>query len=88
MENRKPYKDLTKKEILDRKEKVCVKCKYSSITNGRSIKKKSELIYLTCDYILIEGHRRGCDPRDCVEKGVFKPKGSFKRRVGPCVTPN
>lgn len=84
MENRKPYKDLTKKEILDRKEKVCVKCKYSSVTSKRKQKDAKDMGYVTCDYILIVGHSRGCDPRDCVEKGIFEPKGNFRRRAWVC----
>ena len=35
----------------------------------------------TCDYILIEEHSRGCDPRDCVKNGIFKKKARGKSRV-------
>lgn len=36
----------------------------------------------TCDYIDIEGHRRGCSPLECKEKGIFTPRqGSRKRKV-------
>lgn len=82
--NRKPYKDLTNAELYKRKSQVCIKCKYSSITSKRKQKDPKDMGYVTCDYILIVGHSRGCDPRDCVEKGIFEPKGNFRRRAWVC----
>lgn len=83
-DNRKPHKDLTKSELYKRKSQVCIKCKYSSITSARKQKDPKDMSCVTCDYILIVGHSRGCDPRDCVEKGIFEPKGNFKRRAWVC----
>lgn len=82
--NRKPHKDLTKAKLYKRKSQVCIKCKYSSITSTRKQKDPKDMGRVTCDYILIVGHSRGCDPRDCVEKGVFEPKGNFRRRAWAC----
>lgn len=37
----------------------------------------------TCDYILVEGHRRGCRPEQCIEKGVFRPRDSGRKSHPP-----
>lgn len=66
MEGRKPYQNLTRIEIYRRKQNVCVNCEYFSRegvgNSGKNVSNK------TCDYLLINGHSRGCDPRDCVKK--------------------
>ena len=62
-------------EIIGLKRRQCSKCDYYS---------KSENAWstnATCDYILIEEHSRGCDPRDCVKNGIFKKKARGKSRV-------
>lgn len=73
--NRVPYIKLKEEEVLERKKKVCKKCEYYSIIGDRVSIKNS-----TCDYILKVGHSRGCDPRDCVERGIFKQKKERKER--------
>lgn len=35
---------------------------------------------LTCDYIAVHRHTRGCDPRDCIDKGVFKKRKGARRK--------
>ena len=74
--SRKPWGELSEAEIREVKMKWCNKCYYRSKINGESCYSSS----FTCDYILIVGHSRGCDPRDCVEKGVYKPGGKIKQR--------
>ena len=68
---RKPWKELTTAEVTALKAKQCTKCKYKSFLSGNT--KGYEAARITCDYILITGHSRGCDPRDCVEMGIFQP---------------
>ena len=80
MEGRKPYRNLTRIEIYRRKQNVCVNCEYFSRegvgNSGKNVSNK------TCDYLLITVHSRGCDPRDCIKKGVFKKaSGKSKRRA-------
>lgn len=75
MPDRKPWRELKSTEIIGLKRRQCSKCDYYS---------KSENAWstnATCDYILIEEHSRGCDPRDCVKNGIFKKKARGKTRV-------
>lgn len=74
MRERKAWAELSQAEVAELKRKQCCKCAYFS-RNGTT-----DLLNATCDYILDEGHRRPCDPRDCVEKGVFIPKKKDKRK--------
>ena len=74
MSDRKPWRELKNTEISNLKRVQCVKCDYYSKTAG------TWNTNATCDYILMEGHSRGCDPRDCIENGLFKKK-SRKSRV-------
>ena len=74
---RKPWKDMSEKEVNDLKRRQCVKCQYLSkarVNTDRTV------AALTCDYIAVHGHTRGCDPRDCVEKGVFKKRKGARRK--------
>ena len=70
------WKDVSKEEILKLKKEQCSKCVYFS----RAYKELYESC--TCDYILITGHRRGCSPLECKEKGIFKPKKGQKKKKG------
>ena len=83
MDGRKPYRNLTRIEIYRRKQNVCVNCEFFSRegvgNSGKNVSNK------TCDYLLITGHSRGCDPRDCVSAGIFKKrKKNYKRRRTFC----
>ena len=72
---RKKWGELTIDEINRIKETQCAKCKWfsSGVTGYRGSS--------TCDYILMNDRRRGCDPRDCVKKGRFElSKKKDKRR--------
>ena len=74
---RKPWKDMSEKEINDLKRRQCVKCQYLS---RAGVNMDRTVAALTCDYIAVHGHSRGCDPRDCVEKGVFKKRKGARRK--------
>lgn len=71
---RKAWSELSTAEVAELKRKQC--CKYAYFSRNGT----TDLLNATCDYILDEGHRRPCDPRDCVEKGVFIPKKKDKRK--------
>ena len=73
LEKIKPYRLRTEKEIQQLKRKQCFKCEY--FMTGSKTK-----IGGTCGYILQNHHRRGCDPFQCKEAGVFKPR-TRKRRT-------
>ena len=73
--DRKPWEELKRAEIADLKRRQCSKCDYYSKTEN------AWSVSATCDYILIEEHSRGCDPRDCVKNGIFKKKSRGKSRV-------
>lgn len=75
MPDRKPWEELKRAEIADLKRRQCSKCDYYSKTEN------AWSASATCDYILIEEHSRGCDPRDCVKNGIFKKKERGKSRV-------
>ena len=62
-------------EIANLKRRQCSKCDYYSRTEN------AWSASATCDYILIEEHSRGCDPRDCVKNGIFKKTSRGKSRV-------
>lgn len=76
MENkRKPWRLMTTQEINELSRTQCAHCKYygkESQTAG---------VAKPCDYIGIVGHRRGCDPRDCVKMGIFEYADEKKRRT-------
>lgn len=73
----KKWSEVTGKEIYRIKQQQCAKCYYFSRAQG-DISSGS-----TCDYILIEGHRRGCSPLQCQEKGIFKlrPRTRTRRKA-------
>ena len=75
---KKPWGDMSEKEINDLKRRQCVKCQYLSRAGANT--DKTAVTQLTCDYIAVHGHARGCDPRDCVEKGVFKRRKGARRK--------
>ena len=54
----KKWRDVTQSEINHIKRKKCRHCRYSSGTT-------TYVGNITCDYILIERHRRGCGPEKC-----------------------
>ena len=70
----KKWSDMTEKEIIEHKKKQCVNCEYLSSENI-----KDRLPAMTCDYLLIVGHRRGCSPLDCMIYGAFKPRKNGKK---------
>ena len=46
------------------------KCRYSCMSNG---------VYFCCDYLCMNGKRRGCDPEDCDK---YEPKGRYRKYFG------
>lgn len=74
---RKPWGDMSEKEINDLKRSQCVKCQYLS---RAGVNMDRTVAAMTCDYIAVHGHTRGCDPRDCIEKGVFKKRKGARRK--------
>ena len=74
---RKKWGDMSEKEINDLKRRQCVKCQYLSSAGANPDR---TVATLTCDYIAVHGHTRGCDPRDCIEKGVFKKRKGARRK--------
>ena len=56
-----------------------VDCKYRS--NPASMNTRS----VTCDFILIEGHSRGCDPKPYCER--YRKRGSKKEKKPGQMTP-
>lgn len=68
----KLWSDMTDTDIYRLKQQQCAKCFYYS--QGSSSAKATG----TCEYMKIEGHRRGCSPLKCKENGLFKPKGKGK----------
>lgn len=75
---KKPWKEMTEKEINKLKTDQCSRCIYLSGSIGRS---KTVFANRTCDYIAHHGHSRGCSPLECVEKGIFKPIKKEGRHV-------
>lgn len=65
----------TQEERIKRKRSSCAKCKYSSRGAGQNYENPT---YYTCDYILIEGHSRGCSQTNCDK--FEEEKGKRKRR--------
>lgn len=64
----------TDNEIWALKKKQCSKCYYFSVSKG------THVTVGTCDYILLEGHTRGCSPFECKEKGIFRPRNVKKKK--------
>ena len=73
----KRWREYTTEEITRLKEKQCVKCEYYSHGGGG----RDNIIAGTCDYILKEGHSRGCSPFERRAIGIFKPKGKRRRKA-------
>lgn len=69
---------MSEKEINDLKRRQRVKCQYLSRAGANT--DRTAVAMLTCDYIAVHGRTRGCDPRDCVEKGVFKKRKRARRK--------
>lgn len=74
--SKKKWSEYTLKEIKKNKKKLCVRCVYCTYTGELNVK-TSNLYNVTCDYIGIEGHSRGCSPMNCKK---FKEKVSGRRR--------
>lgn len=72
---RKPWREMTVQEINELSRKQCGTCKYYSKESP------STQIAKACDCITIEGHRRGCDPRDCKKMGIYEYAETRKRRT-------
>ena len=77
----KPWKQMTAADILKIKREKCQYCLYATRygTDDRN------LSAMTCDYIGIVGHRRGCRPDRC-DKFQENPKS--KRRKGRALRVN
>ena len=70
----KDWATRTDEEIWALKKKQCSKCYYFSVSKG------THVTVGTCDYILLEGHTRGCSPFECKEKGIFRPRNVKKKK--------
>ena len=70
----KDWATRTDNEIWELKKKQCSKCFYFSVSKGTHVTAG------TCDYILLEGHTRGCSPFECKEKGIFRPRNVKKKK--------
>lgn len=73
MRKKKLWSEMTERQVNELKEKQCRKCVYFAKSQTSSV------VSGICEYLAIEGHRRGCSPLDCVERGIFKPR---KRKRG------
>lgn len=58
---------VTSKKITENKRRLCAKCKFSGLINNDY----KHVSAMTCDYILIMKHSRGCSPIDCKK---FEPR--------------
>ena len=65
---KKAWSEMTEAEVNALKRKQCKKCIYFTKSQTSSV------VSGICEYLAMEGHRRGCSPLDCVERGIFKPK--------------
>lgn len=63
----KKWSEMTEAEINQLKSRQCIRCAYLIRQTG------NHYATMMCDYILIEGHRRGCSPLECMG-GAFKSK--------------
>ncbi len=73
------WKDYTNEECMDILKNHCIKhnCPYlSSLRQRKAASTKKSLATLCCNYILVEGHSRGCMSDVC---GYWKKKPSKKR---------
>lgn len=76
---RKPWSEMKEREINKLKSEQCVKCRHFTF-GAKSRMKNGALANLTCNYITDVGHKRGCDPRDCIAKGIFNPIEKKRRK--------
>ena len=65
---KKAWSEMTEAEVNTLKRKQCEKCVYFTKSQTKSV------VSGICEYLAMEGHRRGCSPLDCVKRGIFKPK--------------
>lgn len=61
MVKHKNWKDYTAKDIRKIVEEKCQKCPYAC----KAFAKSEGLSAVTCDYIGVTGHNRGCFPDEC-----------------------
>ena len=74
----KPWRDLTAREINAIKREKCLHCIYA---NRYGYSRDTENISMvTCDYISIVGHSRGCRPDAC-DKFVRRQEGQRRPRA-------
>lgn len=71
----KKWSEMTEREIFHLKKEQCSKCIYYVRNTGSSPANS------TCDYLLLMGHRRGCSPLNCKEKGVYEEWKGGKIRM-------
>lgn len=69
------WKHISEQTIYKNKQNLCSKCMYSSL-----ITDSTNVSALTCDYILIEEHSRGCSPINC-QKFVPADKERKKKNL-------
>lgn len=58
---------------------VCLKCRYFSTSV------KEQIGLATCDYMLMEGHRRPCHPMMCREEGIWKHRDRKRKTKGQTI---
>lgn len=61
------FRDYTKEEIIEIKQKVCIKhkCPYLQKIHDYAGKNSNSPLTNICNYILMTGHMRGCMPDEC-----------------------
>lgn len=74
----KPWRELTAQEINSIKREKCVHCAYSNRYGYSGSIDNISLV--TCDYIGIVGHSRGCRPDVC-DKFVRRQEGQRRPRA-------
>lgn len=74
MGEKKKFYQMTDREVTEFKRKQCARCIYFSRDGSGSLGSA------TCEYSKFYNCLRPCSPLDCKTKGIFKPRGSRKKR--------
>lgn len=77
----KHWREYTPEEIRKIKQKKCIKCRYST-QDGTDPSNKDVINRLTCQYIVMEGHKRPWRPEDCPKMPKTKKRGRTPLIIG------
>lgn len=72
---KKKWSEYKESEITELKKTQCRKCEYYSMGGAANL-----YTHGTCNYLIFHKHSRGCSPFECVEKGIFKPRITRRRK--------